>query len=158
MGPWRAPCQLKKPFKGPRHRRGSCREERKKIVFPWWGVNDLPSRHINDFFTHLASLIFDCLQPPWPYYIKWWQNNTITAISHLKESQISLWKCLDYTKRRQECLCESFCERWQDILSNITAITEISNKNKSRHFQSLISQMVFQSSSKLTAKKAFKMK
>ena len=28
------PCQLKKPFKGPRRRRGSCWEERKRIVFP----------------------------------------------------------------------------------------------------------------------------
>ena len=29
-----APCQLKKPFKGPRQRRGSCWEERKRKVFP----------------------------------------------------------------------------------------------------------------------------
>ena len=48
-GPWRAPCQLKKPFKGPRRRRGSCWEERKRIVFPRWGVIDLPSRQIHDF-------------------------------------------------------------------------------------------------------------
>ena len=28
-GPWRAPCQLKKPFKAPRPRQGSCWEEQK---------------------------------------------------------------------------------------------------------------------------------
>jgi len=33
-GPWRAPCQLKKPFKGPRRRRRSCWEELQRIVFP----------------------------------------------------------------------------------------------------------------------------
>ena len=30
--PWRVPCQLKKPFKGPRLSRLSCWEERKKIA------------------------------------------------------------------------------------------------------------------------------
>ena len=30
----RAPCQLKNPFEGPRRWRGSCWEERKRIVFP----------------------------------------------------------------------------------------------------------------------------
>ena len=40
---------LKKPFKGPRRRRGSCWEERKRIVFTQWGVIDLPSRQIDDF-------------------------------------------------------------------------------------------------------------
>ena len=29
--------------------RGGCWEERKKIVFPWRGVIDMPSRQINDF-------------------------------------------------------------------------------------------------------------
>ena len=48
-GPRRAPCQLKKPFEGPRWRRGSCWEERKRIVFPRWGVIDLPFRQINEF-------------------------------------------------------------------------------------------------------------
>ena len=46
-GPRRAPCQLKKPFEGPRQ--GSCWEERKRIVFPRWGVIDLPSRQIDEF-------------------------------------------------------------------------------------------------------------
>ena len=36
-------------FEGPRRRRGSCWEERKRIVFPHWGVIDLHSRQINDF-------------------------------------------------------------------------------------------------------------
>ena len=50
LGPLsRALCQLKKPFKDPRWRRGSRWEERKRIVFPRWGVIDLPSRQINDF-------------------------------------------------------------------------------------------------------------
>ena len=48
-GPWRALCQLKKPYKGPRQRRGICWEEWKRGLFPWWGVIDLPSRQINDF-------------------------------------------------------------------------------------------------------------
>ena len=62
-GPWRALCQLKKTFKCPRQRPGSSWEERKKKLFPEIGVLDLPSRQIN-FFTSLASLIFDCLRPP----------------------------------------------------------------------------------------------
>ena len=33
-----------------RRRRGSCWEERKRIVYPQLGVIDLPSRQINDFF------------------------------------------------------------------------------------------------------------
>ena len=45
-GPWRAPCQLKKPFKGLRRRRGSSQEEQKRIVFPLWGVIDLPYQWI----------------------------------------------------------------------------------------------------------------
>ena len=32
-----------------RLRRGSCWEERKRIVYPRWGVIDLPSRQINEF-------------------------------------------------------------------------------------------------------------
>ena len=32
-GPRRAPSQLKRPFRGPRRRRGSCWEERKIKVF-----------------------------------------------------------------------------------------------------------------------------
>ena len=30
----RAPCQLKKPFDGPRQRPGSCWEERKRTIYP----------------------------------------------------------------------------------------------------------------------------
>ena len=30
-GPWREPCQIKKPFKGQRRRRGRCWEEQKSI-------------------------------------------------------------------------------------------------------------------------------
>ena len=48
-GPWRVLCQLKKLFKGPRRRRGSCWEELHSIVFPRWWVFYLPSRQINDF-------------------------------------------------------------------------------------------------------------
>ena len=32
--PWSAPCQIKKPFKGPRRSRGNCREEQKRKVCP----------------------------------------------------------------------------------------------------------------------------
>ena len=46
-GPWWVLCQLKKLFKGPRLRRGSCWEEQKKIMFPRWGV-DLHCRQIDD--------------------------------------------------------------------------------------------------------------
>ena len=42
-------CQLKKPFEGPRQRRGYCWEERKRFVFPQLGVINLPSGPINDF-------------------------------------------------------------------------------------------------------------
>ena len=52
-GPWREPCLLEKPFKGTRLRRGSCWEERKRIVF---------SRQST---TYLGFLIFDNLRPPW---------------------------------------------------------------------------------------------
>ena len=33
-------------------------------MFPQQGVIDFPSRQINDFFTCLTPLIFDCLRPP----------------------------------------------------------------------------------------------
>ena len=37
-GPQRAPCQLKKPVKGPKPKRGSCWEEkRNNTYFPWSG-------------------------------------------------------------------------------------------------------------------------
>ena len=42
-------CQLEKPIKSLRPWWGSCLEERKRKVFPWWRVMDLPSRQINDF-------------------------------------------------------------------------------------------------------------
>ena len=35
-GPWRVPCQLKKPFKGTRQ--FSCCEEQQRIVFPWFAL------------------------------------------------------------------------------------------------------------------------
>ena len=38
---------LKKHFKGPRQRQGSC-QERKRKVFPYREVIDLPSKQIND--------------------------------------------------------------------------------------------------------------
>ena len=41
-GPWRALCQLKKPYKGPRQRRGSCWEELQRRLFPRPGVIDFP--------------------------------------------------------------------------------------------------------------------
>ena len=49
-GPWKAACQLKKPFKGLKPRRGSRWKEPKRKVFPRGGVIDLPFRQINDFF------------------------------------------------------------------------------------------------------------
>ena len=52
-GPWRAPCQHKKPFQGPRQRWGSW-EEQRSLAFPRRGVIDLPTRQINIFF--LSSL------------------------------------------------------------------------------------------------------
>ena len=48
-GPGRAPCQLKRPFKGLRQRRGSCKEELQRTVFPQRGDIALPFRQINDF-------------------------------------------------------------------------------------------------------------
>ena len=48
-GPWRALCQLKKPFKDLRRRRGSCWEERKRKAFSLQGVIDSLSRQIKDF-------------------------------------------------------------------------------------------------------------
>ena len=41
--------------KGPRRRRGSCWEERKRKVFPQHRVIDLPSSQVNDFFYYQPS-------------------------------------------------------------------------------------------------------
>ena len=60
-----APCQLKKPFKGPRRRRGSCWEERKRILaFPRRGVIDLPSWQINGFFTKRKRIKIELVSRP----------------------------------------------------------------------------------------------
>ena len=57
----------KRTIKGPRRRRGSCWEERKRAVFPRQRVIDLPSSQINDFvILFLAPQIFDCLRPHLP--------------------------------------------------------------------------------------------
>ena len=51
-GPWGAPCQLKKPFKGPESTWRSWKKERKRAINPLWPVvTDLPSRQIWWFFT-----------------------------------------------------------------------------------------------------------
>ena len=45
-GPWREPCQIKKPFKGQRRRWGCCWEERKITMSSQWGVIELPSTQV----------------------------------------------------------------------------------------------------------------
>ena len=57
---------VKKPFEVLRHRRGSCRQEQKRTVFPPQRVSDLPSRQIDEFFTYLAPLyLVACALPGW---------------------------------------------------------------------------------------------
>ena len=54
-------CQLKKPFKGTRLRKGSCWEKGKSMEFPWQGVMKGPSGK-SSIFIHLAPkyLITSC--------------------------------------------------------------------------------------------------
>ena len=63
----RGPCQVKKPFEGPRQRWGSCWEEQIRKVFPRWGVINLficPPSKINDFFGPMSPLYLrNCLRP-----------------------------------------------------------------------------------------------
>ena len=78
--PWRTLCQLKKPLKGSRQRRGCCWEKNgREKVFPWQGVY-LPSLQINYSFIYLdppniwllaASLIVNNGIP---------QNHSITTV------------------------------------------------------------------------------
>lgn len=74
-GPWRAPCQLKKPFEGPKRRRGSFWEERKR--------KDKPSRQINDFF-YLSGPpnILLLVTPQLTAALDMMRNATFTETSH----------------------------------------------------------------------------
>ena len=64
--PWWAPCQFKKSFKGQEPRLGSRWEkQRRTAVFsPWGGVDNFPSRLINDFFVEVKVKIIKLVARP----------------------------------------------------------------------------------------------
>ena len=55
MRPLKGAMSAEKRLKGPRRSRGSCREERKRIVFPRRGVIILPARQVNEFFLQKGN-------------------------------------------------------------------------------------------------------
>ena len=68
---WRAPCQLKMPFKGPRPRR--VRSEGGQYP-PWWGVIVLPCRQINYFFITKGKILLQWPETCQPQFINKWAS------------------------------------------------------------------------------------
>ena len=105
-GPWRAPCHLKKSFKGLRQRQGSCREEQERKRSPqcwvwfalsanqWWFINLAPQYLIAYALpsdTHFIILTpeqqkkFTLSDPSWCYQNKFLKILISCSLSFLKQ-------------------------------------------------------------------------
>ena len=81
-GPWRAPCQLRKPFKGliPRERKGLNDWNRREQYPPCRGVIDMPFSQINkspiygECQSQSAKVLQQTGQQTWQTWIFQWQN------------------------------------------------------------------------------------
>ena len=104
--PWKTPCQLKKPFMGPR---GSCWEERRRIVSPRRGFIDLAS-WLEAIIFHLSGhpLIAWNLQPEGAIGSKVFLNLRCRQSNILKPK---LWVC-DHTGRGSERSETRPCRWW----------------------------------------------
>ena len=88
-GPWRAPCQLKKSFKGQGPRLGSrWEEQRRTAVFsPWRGVDNFPSRLINDFSVELKLKMIKLVARPAIFQLPNWRKCANRVAQNLQNWQ-----------------------------------------------------------------------
>ena len=92
------------PFKGLRRRQGSSWEELQKIVFPRWGVIDLPSKQINDFFlkgnrkklSWWPDLVFHDFKPSKIWGLIWEKPQAFRKKIHLFQ------ECVNETYKMQQ--------------------------------------------------------
>ena len=89
-GPWRAPCQLKKPFKSSRRRRGSWSwEERRSIVFPNKGSLICHPGKSMIFYKKKTEKKFLLVARPWNNS-PCWTLSTLSLDSGVKHADV-IW-------------------------------------------------------------------